>query len=105
MASQSPVACTHNSSCSSATVAGLVFYETFSFLWTSQVIGNVALATLAGGPFGSWYYFGPSELGNMVRFPILYLCLSERSDSRRTLPHLHLSEHRLPHLGLLHLGH
>ncbi len=56
-----------SSSCSGSTVAGLVFYETFSFLWTSQVIGNVSLATLAGGPFGSWYYFGPRQLGEMVR--------------------------------------
>jgi len=54
--------CSANSSCSSSTVAGLIFYETFSFLWTSQVIGNVALATLAGGPYGSWYYFGPGEM-------------------------------------------
>ncbi|KAJ7925306.1 plasma-membrane choline transporter-domain-containing protein [Mycena leptocephala] len=36
------------SSCSSGKVAGLIFFEVFSFLWTSQVIGNVALATLAG---------------------------------------------------------
>ena len=56
-----------SSSCSSGKVAGLVFYETFSFLWTSQVICNVSLATLAGGPYGSWYYFGPRELGVMVR--------------------------------------
>jgi Plasma-membrane choline transporter len=55
------------SSCSSGKVAGLIFYATFSFLWTSQVIGNVSLATLAGGPFGSWYYFGPRDLGEMVR--------------------------------------
>jgi len=48
--------------CSSGKVAGLIFYATFSFLWTSQVTGNVALATLAGGPYGTWYYFGP---GNM----------------------------------------
>ena len=56
-----------SSSCSSGKVAGLVFFETFSFLWTSQVICNVSLATLAGGPYGSWYYFGPRELGVMVR--------------------------------------
>jgi hypothetical protein len=54
------------SSCSSGKVAGLIFFETFSFVWTSQVIGNVSLATLAGGPYGSWYYFGPRELGEMV---------------------------------------
>ena len=70
-------------------MAGLIFYETFSFLWTSQVIGNVALATMAGGPFGSeyshrqsklciylyisigWYYFGPREQGNMPKHPTL----------------------------------
>jgi hypothetical protein len=59
------VACA-TSSCSSGKVVGLIFFETFSFLWTSQVIGNVALATLAGGPYGSWYYFGPRELGDMA---------------------------------------
>jgi len=58
-------------SCSSGKVAGLIFFETFSFLWTSQVIGNVALATLAGGPYGSWYYFGPRELGDMPQNPTL----------------------------------
>ena len=83
------LACSTGTSCSSGKVAGLIFYETFSYLWTSQVIGNVALATMAGGPFGSaseysllsrlaigydadgalsgWYYFGPREQGNMVR--------------------------------------
>lgn len=61
-------AASNSSGCSSGKVAGLIFFETFSFLWTSQVIGNVALATLAGGPYGSWYYFGPRELGEMVRF-------------------------------------
>jgi len=57
------------SGCSSGKVAGLIFFETFSFLWTSQVVKNVALATLAGGPFGSWYYFGPRELGEMPKHP------------------------------------
>lgn len=60
-----------SSSCSGSKVAGLIFYETFSFLWTSQVIGNVSLATLAGGPFGSWYYFGPRQLGEMPKHPTL----------------------------------
>ena len=46
-------ACSEGTSCSSAKVAGLIIYEVFSYLWTSQVIGNVALATMAGGPFGS----------------------------------------------------
>ncbi|THH15552.1 hypothetical protein EUX98_g9448 [Antrodiella citrinella] len=63
--------CNNGSSCSSGKVAGLIFYETFSYLWTSQVIGNVALATMAGGPFGSWYYFGPKEQGMMPRHPTL----------------------------------
>jgi hypothetical protein len=58
-------------SCSSGKVAGLVFFLTFSFLWTSQVIGNVALATLAGGPFGAWYYFGPREMGEMPKHPTI----------------------------------
>lgn len=60
-----------SSSCSSGKVAGLVFFETFSFLWTSQVICNVSLATLAGGPYGSWYYFGPRDLGVMPKHPTL----------------------------------
>ncbi|CAA7263158.1 unnamed protein product [Cyclocybe aegerita] len=59
------------SGCSSGKVAGLLFFETFSFLWTSQVIGNVSLATLAGGPYGSWYYFGPRELGEMPKHPTM----------------------------------
>ncbi|KAF8345826.1 plasma-membrane choline transporter-domain-containing protein [Amanita rubescens] len=60
-----------SSGCSSSKVAGLIFYATFSFLWTSQVIGNVALATLAGGPFGTWYYFGPRDMGQMPDHPTL----------------------------------
>ncbi|KAF8973281.1 plasma-membrane choline transporter-domain-containing protein [Flammula alnicola] len=59
------------SSCSSGKVTGLIFFEAFSFLWTSQVIGNVSLATLAGGPYGSWYYFGPRELGEMPKHPTM----------------------------------
>ncbi|KAK4688034.1 hypothetical protein P7C73_g2079, partial [Tremellales sp. Uapishka_1] len=46
-------------SCSSSKVAGLIFYSTFSYLWISQVVANVILATLAGGVFGGWYYYGP----------------------------------------------
>ncbi|KAG6830173.1 hypothetical protein H0H92_001903 [Tricholoma furcatifolium] len=56
-------------SCSSGKVAGLIFFETFSFLWTSQVVKNVAIATLAGGPFGAWYYFGPRQMGEMPKHP------------------------------------
>ncbi|KAJ7262170.1 plasma-membrane choline transporter-domain-containing protein [Mycena haematopus] len=59
------------SSCSSGKVAGLIFFLVFSFLWTSQVIGNVALATLAGGPYGCWYYFGPRGEGDMPKHPTL----------------------------------
>ncbi|KAF9531624.1 plasma-membrane choline transporter-domain-containing protein [Crepidotus variabilis] len=62
-------ACT--SGCSSGKVAGILFFETFSFLWTSQVIANVALSTLAGGPYGSWYYFGPREMGEMPKHPTI----------------------------------
>jgi hypothetical protein len=58
------------SSCSSGKVAGLVFYATFSYLWTSQVVGNVALTTLAGS-YGAWYYFGPSEMGELPNHPTL----------------------------------
>lgn len=63
--------CGTTSSCSSGKVAGLLFYSVFSYLWTSQVIGNVALATLAGGPYGCWYYFGPRDLGQMPKHPTL----------------------------------
>lgn len=58
-------------SCSSGKVAGLIFFETFSYIWTSQVIGNVALATLAGGPYGCWYYFGPRSAGQMPKHPTI----------------------------------
>ncbi|KAI0305768.1 DUF580-domain-containing protein [Multifurca ochricompacta] len=67
-------ACSGSTSCSSGTVAGLVFFETFSYIWTSMVISNVSLTTLAGGPFGSafyWYYFGPREAGLMPKHPTL----------------------------------
>ncbi|EIW83046.1 DUF580-domain-containing protein [Coniophora puteana RWD-64-598 SS2] len=63
--------CNNGSSCSSGKVAGLIFFEVFSFLWTSQVVGNVSLATLAGGPYGSWYYFGPRDMGAMPKHPTL----------------------------------
>ncbi|KAL4073935.1 plasma-membrane choline transporter-domain-containing protein [Scleroderma yunnanense] len=63
--------CGTASSCSSAKVTGLLVYSVFSYLWTSQVIGNVALATLAGGPYGCWYYFGPRGLGQMPKHPTL----------------------------------
>ncbi|KIY53121.1 integral to plasma membrane protein [Fistulina hepatica ATCC 64428] len=61
--------CNTGTSCSSSKVAGLIVYATFSYLWTSQVVGNVALVTMSGGPFGSWYYFGPRELGEMPAHP------------------------------------
>ncbi|KAL5506999.1 PNS1 [Sanghuangporus vaninii] len=63
--------CSTGTSCSSAKVGGLIAYETFCYLWTSQVVGNVALATLAGGPYGAWYYFGPREAGQMPNHPTL----------------------------------
>jgi hypothetical protein len=55
-------ACTSTSTsgtCSSAKVAGLIFFATFAYYWVSQVIANVVLTTLSGGVFGGWYYFGP----------------------------------------------
>lgn len=63
--------CSTGTACSSSKVTGLIIYEVFSYLWTSQVIGNVALATMAGGPFGSWYYFGPRDAGQMPAHPTL----------------------------------
>ncbi|KAF9049737.1 plasma-membrane choline transporter-domain-containing protein [Panaeolus papilionaceus] len=59
------------SGCSSGKVTGLIFFETFSYLWTSGVIANVSLATLAGGPYGGWYYFGPRGFGQMPTHPTL----------------------------------
>ncbi|KAG1771704.1 plasma-membrane choline transporter-domain-containing protein [Suillus occidentalis] len=67
--------CGNGTSCSGSTVAGLAFYTVFSYLWTSQVIGNVALATLAGGAYGSWYYFGPREQGQMHLDPLIVAIL------------------------------
>lgn len=61
----------NTSHCFSAKAVGLIIFETFSFLWTSQVIGNVAVATLAGGPFGCWYYFGPRNSGGMPKSPTI----------------------------------
>ena len=52
------VACATNS-CSGSKVAGLIFFATFAYIWVSQVIANVILASLAGGVFGGWYYSGP----------------------------------------------
>ncbi|KAH7916531.1 plasma-membrane choline transporter-domain-containing protein [Hygrophoropsis aurantiaca] len=63
--------CGAGSSCSSSKVTGLIVFEVFSYLWTSQVIRNVTLATLAGGPYGCWYYFGPREQGLMPKHPAL----------------------------------
>lgn len=53
------IACANGGSCSSATVAGLVVYATFSYYWTTQVVQNIVVCTLAGGVFGGWYYYGP----------------------------------------------
>ncbi|KAI0341911.1 DUF580-domain-containing protein [Trametopsis cervina] len=63
--------CTKDNSCSSGKVTGLIIFEVFVYIWMSQVVGNVALATMAGGPFGSWYYFGPREQGQMPSHPTL----------------------------------
>ncbi|XP_006461087.1 hypothetical protein AGABI2DRAFT_192625 [Agaricus bisporus var. bisporus H97] len=69
----SPTCSETGTSCSSGKVAGLIFFETFAFLWVSQVVGNIALATLAGGPYGCWYYFGPkgSYGGEMPKHPTI----------------------------------
>ncbi len=61
-------ACATNA-CSSGKVAGLVFFATFAFLWISQVVANVCLATLAGGAFGGWYYYGPAVKGGQGGMP------------------------------------
>ncbi|EIW81912.1 DUF580-domain-containing protein [Coniophora puteana RWD-64-598 SS2] len=63
--------CKSSNSCSDGKVAGVIAFEAVSFIWNSQVVGNVALATMAGGPFGCWYYFGPSNMGGMPSFPTL----------------------------------
>ena len=56
------LACSAGASCSSATVMGLVIFELFSYLWTSQVVGNVALATMAGGPYGCMFTYHTTSL-------------------------------------------
>ncbi|KAI5449166.1 putative choline transporter, variant 2 [Naganishia albida] len=61
-------ACTTNS-CSSGKVAGLIFFATFAYIWVSQVIANVILATLAGGVYGGWYYSGPRDTANKAGVP------------------------------------
>ncbi|TFK75448.1 DUF580-domain-containing protein [Pluteus cervinus] len=66
-----PACSTDPSSCSTGKVIGLVVFELISFMWTSQVIGNVALSTVAGGPYGTWYYFGPKNQGQMPNHPTL----------------------------------
>jgi hypothetical protein len=48
------------SPCSSAKVGGLIFYSTFSYCWTSQVIANVIVCTLSGGIFGGGYVLPPA---------------------------------------------
>src|ERR1700761_4128283 len=91
-----------DTSCSSGTVAGLIFFEVFCYLWTSQVIGNVALATLAGGPYGAWYYYGPREMGQMVCYAsFFYEAVSPLRHviSRNTLHFLRLRERPHSHSG------
>ena len=57
---RSLAACT-GTSCSSGKVAGLIFFATFAYYWTSQVLANLILCTLAGGIYGGWYYYGPRQ--------------------------------------------
>jgi len=106
-------------------LGGLVFYLTFSYLWTSQVIGNVCLATMAGGPYGGmcfyphtfsiefcnssfkvlfkinctgWYYYGPASMGEMASLFFSYLLQSLTVNypcSLRIPLDLHLSAHQL----------
>lgn len=45
-------ACVSSNSCSQGKVIGLIVYSTFSFFWTSQVVANIVLCTLAGGVYG-----------------------------------------------------
>ena len=52
-------------------MAGLIFFEIFSYYWTSEVINNVILATLAGGPFGC-----------------TFLCVAVRRVDLKSLPFL-----------------
>ncbi|KAJ9106065.1 hypothetical protein QFC20_004127 [Naganishia adeliensis] len=61
-------ACATNA-CSSGKVAGLIFFATFAYIWVSQVIANVILATLAGGVYGGWYYSGPRDTANAAGVP------------------------------------
>ncbi|KAF8522981.1 plasma-membrane choline transporter-domain-containing protein [Gautieria morchelliformis] len=69
--------CSSGTHCSSATVAGLIFFEVFSFLWTSQVVSNVALATLAGGPYGGKYACSSTLSLGSIAFGSLVVTLLE----------------------------
>ena len=78
------VVCKAEKTCSIGAVIGLIIFETFSFIWTSGVIGNITIATLAGGPYGGlsleiplnvilctysysvWYYKGPRHQDESV---------------------------------------
>ncbi|KAF8500529.1 plasma-membrane choline transporter-domain-containing protein [Gautieria morchelliformis] len=71
--------CSSGTHCSSATVAGLIFFEVFSFLWTSQVVSNVALATLAGGPYGGKYACSSTLSLGSIAFGSLVVTLLESS--------------------------
>ena len=78
-------ACGNGSACSTGKVAGLIFFEVFAYLWTSQVIGNVSLATLAGGPYGSKCLRRHAIY--LLKFCRLVLLWTERARSHAQTPH------------------
>lgn len=52
------------------------------------MVGNMALATLAGGPFGGWYYFGPSDAYNNGMVSVNHVFLSYPLPRRSCQDHL-----------------
>ncbi|KZV76124.1 DUF580-domain-containing protein [Peniophora sp. CONT] len=56
-------------SCNQTMGYGFVIFMGVSYIYTSIIVGNIAVATLAGGPFGCWYYFGPRTSSQMPRWP------------------------------------
>jgi len=67
-------ACPNGAACSTSRLAGFLVYDTFSYLWASQVVGNVVIATLAGGPYGVWYHYGVDGEGKPNRPTVASFC-------------------------------
>ncbi|VDB96491.1 unnamed protein product [Peniophora sp. CBMAI 1063] len=58
-----------NTQCNTALGWGFVIYMGITYIYTSITIGNIVSATLAGGPFGCWYYIGSKNSPQMPSWP------------------------------------